>query len=97
MSQSKEELINDITTHFKGQAYENCYVGITADAESRLFGDHNVSKEEGFWIYRTASSHSVARDVERYFLDAGMDGGGGGGSDDSRIVYAYKKTPYTRP
>jgi hypothetical protein len=64
---------------------------------SRLFGDHNVSKEHGHWIYRTASSNSVAREVEQHFLDAGMDGGPGGGDATSRIVYAYKKTPYTNP
>ncbi|BAS29188.1 hypothetical protein [Limnochorda pilosa] len=97
MAKTKQEIIDDITAHFKGQAYRNCYVGITAGVDTRLFGDHNVSRDNGHWIHRTASSHTVARDVEKHFLDAGMDGGGGGGSDDSRIVYAYKKTSSTRP
>jgi len=97
MAKSKQEIIDDIAAHFKGIAYKNCYVGITSDVESRLFGDHNVSKENGHWIYRTASSNSVAREIEQHFLDAGMDGGPGGGDATSRIVYAYKKTSYTNP
>jgi len=31
------------------------------------------------------------------FLDKGMDGGPGGGDEDSKIVYAYKKTSLTNP
>ena len=97
MAKSKQEIISDIADHFKGKAYKTCYVGITLDVQDRLFGDHNVSKENGHWIYRTASSNGIARDVEQHFLDAGMDGGPGGGSIASRSVYAYKKTPDTNP
>ena len=97
MAKSKQEIINDITNHFRGISYKNCYIGITSNIESRLFGDHNVSRENGHWIYRTASSASVAREIEQYFLDKGMDGGSGGGDENSRIVYAYKKTSTTNP
>ena len=97
MAKSKQEIINDIVLHFKGTAYRTCYAGITSDVESRLFGDHNVSKENGHWIYRPASSNSVAREIEQHFLDLGMDGGPGGGDASSRIVYAYKKTSSTNP
>ncbi len=97
MAKSKQEIINDIAAHFKGISYKNCYVGITSDVKSRLFGDHNVTEENGHWIYSTASSSSVAREIEQHFLDAGMDGGPGGGDVASKIVYAYKKTSYTNP
>ena len=97
MAKSKQEIIDDITNHFKGKAYKDCYVGITSDIDSRLFGDHNVSKDKGHWIYRAASSNSAARDIEQHFLNAGMDGGAGGGDKDSTIVYAYKKTSTTKP
>ena len=97
MAKPKQEIINDITNHFKNNAYKDCYIGITSNVEDRLFGDHNVSKENGHWIYRSASSDTVAREIEQYFLDKGMDGGSGGGDEDSKIVYAYKKTTTTNP
>ena len=97
MAKTKQVIINDITNHFKGKTYSGCYVGITSDVDSRLFGDHNVSKEKGHWIYKAASSNTVAREIEQHFLDAGMDGGGGGGDETSKIVYAYKKTSSTNP
>jgi len=97
MVKTKQEIINDITNHFKGKVYKDCYVGITSDRDGRLFGDHNVSKEKGHWINRSASSDNVAREIEQHFLDKGMDGGPGGGDEGSKIVYAYKKTPTTNP
>ena len=97
MAKSKQEIIDDITNHFKSKAYKDCYAGITSNVEDRLFGDHNVSKENGHWIYRSASSDSVAREIEQHFLDKGMDGGSGGGDEDSKIVYAYKKTTTSKP
>ena len=97
MTHLKQEIINNITKHFRGENYNNIYVGITSDAKKRLFEDHNVSKKNGYWIHRTATSHNIAREVEKYFLDVGMDGGSGGGDESSSIVYAYKKTSYTNP
>jgi len=97
MAKNKQEIINDIANHFKGIAYKNCYVDITSEVDSRLFGDHKVSRENGHLIYRTASSHLVAHEVEKHFLDAGMDGGSEGGDETSQIVYACKKTSSTNP
>ena len=97
MAKSKQEIINDITNHFSSKSNSDCYVGITKEIDARLFGDHNVSKESGFWIYRTASSDTIAREIEKHFLEKRVDGGDGGGDDDSKIVYAYKKTSTTKP
>lgn len=97
MAKSKQEIINDIVGHFSGKSYKECYVGVTSNVDNRLFGDHNVSKEKGHWIYTPASSDSIAREIELHFLDKGMDGGSGGGDEDSKIVYAYKKTSSTNP
>jgi hypothetical protein len=91
MVKAKQDIINDITDFFSGIAYKGCYVGITKDVKSSLFGDHDVSEKGGTWIYRTASSDSAARDIEQHFFVAGMDGDGGGGDEESKIVYAYKK------
>ena len=97
MAKSKQEIIDDIASCFKGRAYKNCYVGITLNVDDRLFGDHNVSREKSDWVYGTTSSDNVAREIEQHFLDQGMDGGPGGGDEGSRIVYAYKKTAITNP
>jgi hypothetical protein len=60
MAKTKLEIISDITNYFKSIPFSVCYVGITSDAESRLFGDHYVSKENGHWIYRTAVGSEVS-------------------------------------
>jgi len=52
--------------------------------------------EDDMWIYVTASSDTVAREIEQLFLDAGMDGGSGGGDKTSKVVYTYKKTSSTK-
>jgi hypothetical protein len=77
----------------KGFQYRNSdwYVGIAADPRDRLFNDHNVDEQNGFWIYEQATSASVARQVEKAYLDTGHDGGGGGGDEESTYVYAYVK------
>ena len=97
MSKTKKQIIDDITDFFKGLRYHTCYIGITSDIGRRLFSDHNVPKESGGWIYRTASSNAIAREIEQYFINAGMDGGPSGGDSTSTIVYAYMKDTYSDP
>ncbi|MBR4681923.1 MAG: hypothetical protein IKP06_01275 [Elusimicrobiaceae bacterium] len=95
----KSEIIQEIDDHIKkeGSGYPRWYVGITADPEQRLFSDHNVSKENAWWIYREAFTDNDAREVEKFFLEQkGTQGGPGGGDTDSRFVYAYRITSTTR-
>ena len=80
-----------------GGSFSFWYIGITEDPEDRLFNEHNVSKKNDNWIYRTTSSSAIARNIEKYFLDLGMDGGSGGGDYLSKTVYCYKKTYSTNP
>jgi predicted small metal-binding protein len=63
MAQSEQEIIHDIKEHIQkeGNRYSTWYVGISKDARDRLFNDHNVSKENAWWIYRQASSTQVVR------------------------------------
>ena len=98
MAKSKEEIIEDIEGHMakRGGDIDDWYVGIAADPSERLFDEHLVDKKKGAWIYRTASSDSVARTIEKYFLDMGARGGTGGGDEESTAVYAYKITSSTR-
>ena len=92
-----EEIVIDFVSYISqwGSDYNDWYVGITKDIKERLFNFHNVKKESDAWIYRTASSSEIAREIESFFLDLGADGGSGGGDDDTDIVYAYKITDDT--
>lgn len=99
VAESEKEIKDAIQKHIanEGGTYATWYIGVTNDAERRLFGEHRVNKENGWWVYRTAYSTDVARRVEEYFVDLGCDGGAGGGDPESKIAYAYKKTAYTNP
>ena len=98
MANSKKELIEEIESHITdcGGGIDGWYVGVAAKPRERLFDDHSVDKEKGAWIYRTASSDGVARDIEKHFLDKGAKGGTGGGDEDSKSVYAYRISSRTR-
>lgn len=79
------------------QDWSEVYVGVSKDAEDRLFNGHQVQKEKDAWIYKPATSSTVARDVESHFLGLGCDGGPGGGDETAIYVYAYKKAAHTNP
>ena len=94
-----QELYNAIDEHLKKsnrQYYREFYCGITDDVERRLFEEHNVSKENGFWIYGPADDIEVAREVEKHYLNLGMQGSTGGGNEDSIWFYCYLVMQYTK-
>ena len=64
MRLTAKEIIADFDAHLQKsskQYYSNFYVGITNDIERRLFTEHNVSKENAWWIYRTATDKATAQ------------------------------------
>lgn len=100
MASSKQEIITDIRNHIlnDGGGYPAWYVGVSKDARARLFNDHGVREQGDRWIYRTANSAQIAREIEDYFINTlGTDGGPGGGDYTANMVYAYKKALHTRP
>jgi len=88
-------IVTDVLNHVGDDIKSKWYVGIATDAQQRLFDDHNVSKDEGKWIYRKATSEQEARDTEKYLLDNYDFKGGTGGGDKPVYVYAYKITANT--
>ena len=85
---TKDAIINDIEKHLSDsvkQYYRDFYVGITNDVNRRLFTDHNVDKDNDWWIYCKADSEEIARDVEKYYLELGMKGDTGCGSPKNLI------------
>ena len=97
---TKDAIINAIDEHLKKsnkQYYNQFYVGVTSDVQNRLFGAHKVPRENHWWIYRYADTEQIARDVEKHYLDLGMQGdtGGGTGDGDVKCVYCYAIANYT--
>ena len=97
---TKQAIIKDIDAHLgrsNKQYYNQFYIGITNDVKSRLFGDHKVPRENHWWIYRYADTEEIAREVEKHYLNLGMQGasGGGTGNNDVKYVYCYAIANYT--
>jgi len=86
-------IANDIKNHAdkEGSGYNSWYCGIASDVDQRLFNDHNVPKEDSWWIKRNVGSEQDARDTEEHLLNLGFDGGDGGGDNTTTHIYAYKK------
>lgn len=99
MSDTAQQAYDAIIAHIKKQGGDlsSWYAGITENASTRLFNDHNVSKDNGWWIYRNCTSSTAARNVEKQLLNDGCNGGTGGGDNDATYVYAYLKTYVTNP
>jgi hypothetical protein len=98
MAKDFETIVNEMQEHLTKSGkrhYSDFYVGITNDVERRMFKEHNVPKENAWWIYRTAENSDIAREVEDHFLRKGMRGNDGGGNDTSSIVYCYAVSPTT--
>lgn len=99
MAKSSELIVMDILefVQMEGGHPRMWCVGVTDDAQRRLFDEHQVHYQNDAWIYRTASSEMEAQRVEDYFLEHGMDGGKGARHPGSRMVYAYRKSISTEP
>jgi len=100
LNEKEKKIANEIVGHAEkeGSSKSNWYLGIASNPEDRLFSDHNVSKDNGWWIYRDAETHNSARKIESYLLDTcRFDGGPGGGDYTTKFVYAYRKTHTTNP
>jgi hypothetical protein len=100
LPQDRQEIIDDIkkyVTKSKGD-YPQWYAGVSSDAPNSLFNVHKVKEKGDRWIYKTAITSKIAREVERYFLIVlGIDGEIGSGEEDSKMVFAYKKAMHTDP
>jgi len=94
------KIVQELTQHMAmcGGDYKEWYVGVTHDARSRLFRQHNVIENKDAWIYRKTASEEDARHIEKHCIETlGTDGGPGGGDNTANIVYAYRKSGHTNP
>ncbi len=93
-----QQVIATIDGHMKkypGKANSAWYVGIAADPRARLFTDHKVDEKSGIWVFATADTNAIARQVETAYHNAGCKGGPGGGDASTKAVYAYVITSTT--
>lgn len=98
MRKDFNQIVEEIEEHLKKsrkEYYSDFYIGITENVQRRLFEEHNVSRENSWYITRTAINEDTARKVEKYFLDLGMKGGAGGGTNPT-IVYCYEISNNTK-
>lgn len=70
------------------ERYPYWYIGVTDNPDERKSGHKSNGKDVTHWRSWPASSEAIARSVERYFKDSGMDGGTGGGKNPT-YVYIY--------
>lgn len=86
---ASEQSIKDAIERKRGSSSYNVWsIGITNDPERRR-AEHNAEgRNTQYWSHWSADSETIARSVERYFLDKGMKGGGGGGLNP-RWVYVF--------
>lgn len=59
-----QQLYDDIIRYVGADNFANWYVGIAANIEQRLFGDHRVHKNNHWWIHGQMISADRARFVE---------------------------------
>lgn len=79
-----------------GRGFAAWYVGAAADAQKRLFDDHQVNKANGQWIYRTLGTSAKVRRIQQALFKAGCKGGPSGDeAPDKKDVYAYMITATT--
>lgn len=99
MAKTAQQVFDGIKEYVdnQGKPYAAWYAGITSDIETRLFADHDVSRTSDKWVYDECENNQGARNVEDALLKLGCDGGSGGGDQSSTHVYAYLKSPSTKP
>lgn len=95
-----DEIIQSIEEHLKKSTklfYSDFYIGITEDIRDCLFGYHQVEEKTDWWIYCFADTEEIARKIEKFYLQKGMDGGVGRDKDngETKYVYCYEINEHT--
>ncbi len=100
MATSEEDLKKVIRDYMArvGGGTASWYVGTSRHPRSRLFDEHRVAREGGWWMFKRAPSPTAAHDVKDYFVRVvGTDGWADGEEGEADYVYAYRKNAQTCP
>jgi hypothetical protein len=72
ISVTKDEIINAITRKLNGGNLNLWWIGITTDAEKRLFDELNVNELNGKWLFGKVEDNQIAKEVKIRFLKKGV-------------------------
>jgi hypothetical protein len=98
MKYAEQQIMNEVIVHmgkYDGK-YQDWYAGVATDAKTTLFNDHCVKESADAWICRQCVNNDAAREIERYFMKKGCNGGPVGEEKTTLFFYAYLIQPHTR-
>lgn len=87
----KNEIINAIEQRIssaKKKDYSIWTIGITDNPKERKEQHKNEGKDVQFWLEWKTESEADARDIEKYFISKGVNGGTGG-ITNATFVYIF--------
>jgi len=92
MSGAEEEVINAIRRHMDrfGSNPNTWYVGIAENIRKKLFEDHQVSEQNGKWIYRALESNADAMEIKKHLVALGLKGDNND-DENGNIIFAFEK------
>jgi len=84
---TEKDIISAIENHIRG-SYSSWTIGVTDRPNERKKEHEQGGKDTSCWHEWDASTESVARRIESYFIDKDCKGGGGG-RGDANYVYIF--------
>ena len=88
MAKSKDQIIKEIEKYIREKGaigifwgYGSWYCGITADIKANKTRHKNPEKYKCF----RGSTPKIVREIEKHFINLGMDGDVGGGTDVTHL------------
>jgi len=84
---TEQEIISAIEGHIGGR-YSSWTIGVTDQPNERKQQHEQDGKDVSCWHQWDASTESVARRIEHYFVDKGCEGAGGG-LGNANYVYIF--------
>ena len=93
-----QQIVDAVASYIRtrGGQFSVWYCGIASDPNDCLLNRHNAGARECHAGYWDCGNDTVARQVEKAFVDAGCKGGGGGGDRTTKYLYVYVITAQTR-
>ncbi|HQM85672.1 MAG TPA: hypothetical protein PLD55_13420 [bacterium] len=96
MSRSKTTIIAEIAIKFNPKNFRECYIGTTSSEESKLIREHNLS-ENDLYLYEKTESAEIALELEKKFLDLGMNRFCDNSGNRTNAIFVYRKNPPPQP